>query len=135
MNCPQKRIENTLLEIVRFRDKDKELIIDSYAIASKLGVEQRQIRRAMSNLRKRLITFMPTKAKGKGWRKKGLYLFLDENNPEHMQILTKYVQTSIKHMRTMYFNDVVKYLPIIKDDKLKNEIGQMYLALKGETNE
>lgn len=130
MNCPQKRIENTLLEIVRFRDKDKELILDSYVIASKLGVEQRQVRRAFSTLRKKLVTFLPIKSKSKG-----MYVLFEEHNPLHQELLNKYVQTSIKHMRTMYFNDVVKYLPIIKDEKLKTDIGQMYLALKGETNE
>ena len=128
MSKPQKRILNEILEIVQFRNTSKELLIDSYAIASKLGVEQRQIRRAMSNLRKRLITFLPTHS-----NVKGEYVLFDENNPTHQELLSKYVQTNIKHMRTMYFNDVVKYLPIIKDEKLKTEIGQMYLALKGET--
>ena len=131
MNVPQDRITNTILEIVRFRDKDKELILDSYALASKFGVDQKRIRDVFSILRKRLISFLPIKKQGK----KGLYVLFEEDNPKHQELLSKYVRSNLKHMRTMYFNDVVKYLPIIKDEKLKTDIGQMYLALKGETNE
>ena len=129
MNVPQDRITNTILEIVRFRDKDKELILDSYALASKFGVDQKRIRDVFSILRKRLISFLPIKKQGK----KGLYVLFEEDNPKHQELLSKYVRSNLKHMRTMYFNDVVKYLPIIKDEKLKTDIGQMYLALKGET--
>ena len=131
MKIPQDRITNTILEIVRFRDKDKELILDSYALASKFGVDQKRIRDVFSILRKRLISFLPIKKQGR----KGLYVLFEEDNPKHQELLSKYVRSNLKHMRTMYFNDVVKYLPIIKDEKLKTDIGQMYLALKGENNE
>lgn len=128
MSKPQKRILNEILQIVQFRNTSKELLIDSYAIASKYNVEQKKVRDVFSYLRKQLITFLPTHS-----NVKGEYVLFDEDNPTHQELLSKYVQTSIKHMRTMYFNDVVKYLSIIKDEKLKTEIGQMYLALKGET--
>lgn len=131
MNVPQDRITNTILEIVRFRDKDKELILDSYALASKFGVDQKRVRDVFSILRKRLISFLPIKKQGH----KGLYVLFEEDNPKHQELLSKYVRSNLKHMRTMYFNDVVKYLPIIKEESLKTEIGQMYLALKGEPNE
>lgn len=131
MNVPQDRITNTILEIVRFRDKDKELILDSYALASKFGVDQRSIRLAFSTMRKKLVTFLPIKPRKNS--RKGLYVLFEEDNPKHQELLSKYVRSNLKHMRTMYFNDVVKYLPIIKDEKLKTDIGQMYLALKGET--
>ena len=131
MKIPQDRITNTILEIVRFRAKDKELILDSYALASKFGVDQKRIRDVFSILRKRLISFLPIKKQGR----KGLYVLFEEDNPKHQELLSKYVRSNLKHMRTMYFNDVVKYLPIIKDEKLKTDIGQMYLALKGENNE
>lgn len=60
-------------------------------------------------------------------------MLVNEDNPKHQEYLKRYLEVNIKHIKTMYFNDVVKYLPIVKDEKLKKEIGQMYLAL-GETD-
>lgn len=129
LRIPHERIDNTILEIIRFRDKDKELILDSYALAGKLNVAQSKIRGSFSRLRKRLIPIVPMQKKGQ----KGLYVLVNEDNPKHQECLKRYLEVNIKHIKTMYFNDVVKYLPIVKDEKLKKEIGQMYLAL-GETN-
>jgi len=130
LRVPHERIDNTILEIIRFRDKDKELILDSYALAGKLNVAQSKIRGSFSRLRKRLIPIVPMQKKGT----RGLYVLVNEDNPKHQEYLKRYLEVNIKHIKTMYFNDVVKYLPIVKDEKLKKEIGQMYLAL-GETNE
>lgn len=130
LRVPHERIDNTILEIIRFRDKDKELILDSYVLAGKLNVAQSKIRGSFSRLRKRLIPIVPMQKKGQ----KGLYVLVDEDNPKHQEYLKRYLEVNIKHIKTMYFNDVVKYLPIVKDEKLKKEIGQMYLAF-GETNE
>jgi len=130
LRVPHERIDNTILEIIRFRDKDKELILDSYALAGKLNVAQSKIRGSFSRLRKRLIPIVPMQKKGT----RGLYVLVNEDNPKHQEYLKRYLEVNIKHIKTMYFNDVVKYLPIVKDEKLKKEIGQMYLAL-GEANE
>lgn len=130
MKVPQERITNTLLEIIRFRDKEKELIIDSYAMANKLGVTEYRVRKSLSNLSGKLISFLPLRKTGH----KGLYVLYEENNPKHQQMLEKNVEMNRKQIITMYYNRVVKYVPIIKDEKLKNNIGQMYFALKGETN-
>lgn len=59
LRVPHERIDNTILEIIRFRDKDKELILDSYALAGKLNVAQSKIRGSFSRLRKRLIPIVP----------------------------------------------------------------------------
>ncbi len=130
LRVPHERVDNTILEIIRFRDKDKELILDSYALAGKLNVAQSKIRGSFSRLRKRLIPIVPMQKKGT----RGLYVLVNEDNPKHQECLKRYLEVNIKHIKTMYFNDVVKYLPIVKDEKLKKEIGQMYLAL-GEANE
>ncbi len=129
LRVPHERIDNTILEIIRFRDKDRELILDSYALAGKLNVAQSKIRGSFSRLRKRLIPIVPMQKKGT----RGLYVLVNEDNPKHQEYLKRYLEVNIKHIKTMYFNDVVKYLPIVKDEKLKKEIGQMYLAL-GETD-
>lgn len=125
---PKENIKTAILEIIRFRDKNEELILDSFALANRLNVHQDKVRQLLSELRKCLIPFIPLKKKGY----KGLYLYFEEDNPKHQPYLARYVKTNIKQIRKMYFNDVVLYLPIIKDDKLKTEIGQMYFALKGE---
>lgn len=130
LRVPHERIDNTILEIIRFGDKDRELILDSYALAGKLNVAQSKIRGSFSRLRKRLIPIVPMQKKGT----RGLYVLVNEDNPKHQEYLKRYLEVNIKHIKTMYFNDVVKYLPIVKDEKLKKEIGQMYLAL-GEANE
>lgn len=127
---PNERVDNAILGIVMSRDPKKELLLDSYAIANTLGVSQYKIRISFSRLRKRLIPFIPIKKTGH----KGLYVYLDENNPQHQEYLKKYIRYIINQIRTMYFNDVVPYLPIVKDAKLKNEIGQMFMSLDGEKN-
>ena len=128
MKVPQERITNTLLEIIRFRDKKEELVLDSFAIANKLNVAECRVRKSFSILRGQLIMFLPLRKTGH----KGLYVLYEETNPKHQEMLKKNLNMNIKQIKTIYFNDVVKYLPIVKDVKLINEIGQMYFALGGE---
>lgn len=128
---PRSEITNHILRIVDNKDNDKELFIDSYELANHLGVSQDKVRNALSGLRKILITFIPVKKKGQ----KGIYVLYDETIPTHQKLLEQYVRYNINQVKTMYFNDIVKYLPIIKDEKLKNEIGQMYLTFDGENDE
>lgn len=127
---PRSEITNHILRIVDSKDNDKELFIDSYELANHLGVSQDKVRNALSGLRKILITFIPVKKKGQ----KGIYVLYDGQIPTHQKLLEQYVRYNINQVKTMYFNDIVKYLPIIKDEKLKNEIGQMYLTFDGENN-
>ena len=128
---PRENIRAAILEIIRFRDKNEELILDSFALANRLNVHQDKVRNELSRLRKQLIAFLPVKKKGQ----KGIYVLFDENNPKHHKLLNGYVRYNLNQVKTMYFNDIVKYLPILKDDKLKTEIGQMYFALGGDKNE
>lgn len=128
---PRLEITNHILRIVDNKDNDKELFIDSYELANHLGVSQDKVRNALSGLRKILVTFIPVKKKGQ----KGIYVLYDETIPTHQKLLEQYVRYNINQVKTMYFNDIVKYLPIIKDEKLKNEIGQMYLTFDGENDE
>lgn len=128
---PRSEITSRILSMVENKEKDKELFIDSYELANHLGVNQDKVRNTLSGLRKILITFIPVKKKGQ----KGIYVLYDETIPTHQKLLEQYVRYNINQVKTMYFNDIVKYLPIIKDEKLKNEIGQMYLTFDGENNE
>lgn len=127
---PRLEITHHILCMVENKEKDKELFIDSYELANHLGVNQDKVRNTLSGLRKILITFIPVKKKGQ----KGIYVLYDETIPTHQKLLEQYVRYNINQVKTMYFNDIVKYLPIIKDEKLKNEIGQMYLTFDGEEN-
>lgn len=128
---PRSEITNHILRIVDNKDNDKELFIDSYELANHLGVSQDKVRNTLSGLRKILVTFIPVKKKGQ----KGIYVLYDGQIPTHQKLLEQYVRYNINQVKTMYFNDIVKFLPIIKDEKLKNEIGQMYLTFDGENDE
>jgi hypothetical protein len=130
LRVPHERIDNTILEIIRFRDKNQDLILDSYALAGKLNVQQDRIRNSFSRLRKRMIPISPMRKKGQ----KGLYILVEENNPKHHEYLEHSVNYNIKQIKTMYFNNVVKYLPIIKDEKTRKLVGELDLVFKGESN-
>ena len=121
-------IVDGILKFVERKEEGKELYLDSYELADWFGVNQDKVRNALSGLRHNLITFIPIKQKNK----KGIYVLYDENNPKHHKLLEQYVRYNINQVKTMYFNNIVKYLPIIKDEKLKGEIGQMYFAFDKE---
>ena len=117
----KNEITNAVLLLIEKRDKTKDLIVDSFELADQLGVNQDKVRKVFSELRRILIPFLAIKKKGH----KGLYLYYEPDNPKHHPYLNRYIRMNINQVKTMYVNDIVKYLPIIKDEKLKNEIGQM----------
>ena len=123
---PLKEIE----AVIRTKFEEGIVYIESYELAKELNTHQRQVRKALSNMRKKLITFIPIKTIDAG-----TYKAYREENVEDQALLEAYVRRNIKAIRTMYFNDVVLFLPIIKDNKLINEIGQIQMAFdEGETH-
>ena len=119
MKVSTKEVELKVREEVKY-----SIVLDSKAFAKSIGASHRNVRKVLSEMRKRLFIMLPLKA-----NKSGLYILFDENIEGHQEMLEQYVKSNIKHLQTRYFNDVVKFLPIIKDQKLIKKIGQIQMIL------
>lgn len=101
----------------------KPLYIDRYYVASAFATDERMVRKALSELRKENIIFIPIQ---NSRIIKGMYtLYLEGINDD---LLERFVKTRISSIKTQYFNDVVGIKKIVKDQKLINEIGQIQIA-------
>lgn len=115
------------LRLIHKNNKMHNYMLNSYAFASYMGVAQRTVRRALSELRGELIVFIPIKGKGLG-----VYLLYSELEPKHQEYLEEYLRSVTKSIKTQYFNDVVKLKKIVRDAQLIRDIGQMEMALSRE---
>lgn len=75
--------------------------------------EERQIRKAVSELRKEGIIFLPIKHEY--WR-------IDYVTSDKIE---EYAQTQIAHLQTQYFNTLLPIKRYIKDEALRHKIGQL----------
>ena len=125
MKVSTKDVEQKIIDLCNTYDKKYTLptvIISSYEVAYIMKVSHRTVRKALSNLRKRMFIMMPV-------GRDGMYVKYDENKEWLQERMESYVRSNIRHIRTMYFNDVVKFMPIIKDQTLLNKIGQVQMLL------
>lgn len=75
--------------------------------------EERQIRKAISELRKEGIIFLPIKHEY--WR-------IDSLTEDKVE---EYARAQVAHLQTQYFNTLLPIKRYIKDDRLRNTIGQL----------
>lgn len=99
-------------------------------LASLFGVNERTVRKVVKDLHKKMIltTFS---VKGDS----GTYIVYDPKNKDHDILFANEISKQYKHWKTYYFNNIVKYLPILKDENLKNKFGQIEMILKEVENE
>lgn len=122
-------IKNRIIEMSDYAKMTKqELIIDTFIVARYLDTTQRVVRKVLSELRNDMIIFLPLKSE----KNRGIYFLFNEEDWMHNRLLEEYVKTITKSLRTQYFNDVVKLKKIIRDEKIKNEIGQLQAELGDE---
>lgn len=107
-----------------------ELILDSYYIADKLMTTQRQVRAVLSELRKDMSVITYSR---RITGRKGLYVLYDETNQTHQREFARVIECRLKEFKSLYFNNIVKYLPILKEDKMIHKLNMITLALQGET--
>ena len=125
MKVSTKDVEQKIIDLCNIYDKKYILptvYISSYEVAYIMGVSHRTVRKALSNLRKRMFIMLPV-------GRDGMYVKYDESKEWLQERMESYVRNNIRHIRTMYFNDVVKFIPIIKDQTLLNKIGQVQMLL------
>lgn len=122
-------IKSRIIEMADYAKMTKqELIIDTFIVARYLDTSQRAVRKVLSELRNDMVIFLPLKSE----KNRGIYFLFNEEDLMHNRLLEEYVKTITKSLRTQYFNDVVKLKKIIRDEKIKNEIGQLQAELGDE---
>lgn len=122
-------IKSRIIEMADYAKMTKqELIIDTFIVARYLDTSQRVVRKVLSELRNDMIIFLPLKNE----KNRGIYFLFNEEDWMHNRLLEEYVKTITKSLRTQYFNDVVKLKKIIRDEKIKNDIGQLQAELGDE---
>lgn len=106
----------TVVEVIKdfIKHIDK---VDKNFIASEFDIDERVVRRAISELCKENIIFVP-KGKGQYIRCK------DHKTAERTYRIL------IKTVRTIYFNRILPLKNLIKDEVLLKEIGQLALILE-----
>ena len=108
---------------------NEELVLDSYEIAEQMNCDQREVRRVLSDLRKEMkVVNFSRRIKGR----KGLYVVYDEYNPKHREQFAKIVEQRYKEWNSLYFNNIVKYIPMLKEEKLIHKLKQTQIALERE---
>lgn len=100
--------------------------VDKLYLAMVLNTDERMIRRAFSELRKEMIIFIPER----NALRSGIYLLHKDGVTDDQ--LAGYVKERLSSLRTEYFNDVVRFLGVLKDQTLINDIKQIQMDWKEE---
>ena len=101
------------------------LYIDTQFMAELFNTNERLVRRVLSELNHQgKIRSFPARTK------KGTYAIYDESIEEHRICYAKEKERVYKAWKTMYFNQVVKALPHIRDEKMIRELKQLRLVLE-----
>lgn len=101
------------------------LYINTYFVADMFGTSERTVREVLAKLNHEgKIRNFPARTK------KGTYAIYDESIEEHRECYAKEKEKVYKAWKTMYFNQVVKALPHIKNEKMIRELHQLRLILE-----
>jgi ribosomal protein S25 len=115
-NMPKKIVDQIKKDI---RDSGLNFIEKDYYVRM-YNVDERVPRQAISELSKEGIIYLPTGTKG-------VYKRYLESDYKEAERIARRIQ---KSLRTIYFNRLVPLMPLIKDKKLREELGQMQLVLQ-----
>lgn len=110
-----------LVDQIKYDIKNSGLnFIDKDYYVRMFNVDERLPRQAISELSREGIIYLPTGTKG-------IYERYYESDYKKAELIARRIQ---KSLRTQYFNRLIPLMPLIKDKKLRAEIGQMQLILQ-----
>lgn len=97
----------------------KVILIDKFDMMRVLGCSDRTARKAFSSLRKEGVYYTPMR------NPLGMYRLVGTD--EQIRDAEKYAWRIIKTIQSLSRDDLRPILPLIKDEKLRNKIGQAQL--------
>lgn len=83
-------------------------------------LDERQIRRAISSLRKQDIFYIPV----------GKYEYVKINSDTPDEIIERYLNREMRHLGTQYFNTVRPLINYVKDSNKKKLYGTLFSVME-----